>query len=178
MFAFLGCLILLGIHKVRNHRKAWSHSKAQHLIRLQDLMTCQTFELVGCFLHVVTPKEEQSMSGDRLRKLKPFVNLIKSNCLTFYQPLQHLSVDERMVKSKARCHMIQYIRNKPVKWGFKLWVVADTSGYTVDFNIYTGKDECSDQGLTYKVVMDLLAPFHYQFILIIFIPALFFLVIF
>ena len=38
--AFLGALVLLGIHTVRNHRKAWSTAKAQVLIRLQDLMTC------------------------------------------------------------------------------------------------------------------------------------------
>jgi len=44
-----------------------------------------------------------------------------------------------MVKSKARCHLIQYMKNKPCKWGFKYWVIADTSGYTLDFDLYTGK---------------------------------------
>ena len=31
-----------------------------------------------------------------------------------------------------------YIRNKPQNWVFKLWVVADPTGYTVDFDIYCG----------------------------------------
>ena len=48
--AFLGVLILLGIHNVKNYRKAWSVSNAQVMIRLDDLMTCQTIELIGCFL--------------------------------------------------------------------------------------------------------------------------------
>lgn len=70
--AFLGALILLGIHKVRNHRKAWSVSKAQHLSRIQDLMMGQRFELIGCFLHVVTPEKEELANGDRLRTLRPY----------------------------------------------------------------------------------------------------------
>jgi len=156
--AFLGALILLGIQHVRNHHKAWSVSKAQHLTRLQDLITCQRFELIGCFLHVATPQEEEASPEDHLRKLRPFLEHLKSNCLTYYQPLQHLSVDERMVKSKPRCHMVQYVHNKPVKWVFKLWVLADTTGYTVDFNIYTRKGG-AEQGLTFKVVEDLLKPF-------------------
>ena len=56
--------------------------------------------------------------------------------MDLYQPVKELSVDERMVKSRARCHMIQYMKNKPTKFGFKLWVVADPSGYTID-SMYT-----------------------------------------
>ena len=162
LMAFIGALILLGIHRVRNHRKAWSSARAQVIVRLSELMTCQRFELVGSFLHVVSP-EEAAMASDRLKKLRPLLNHIKAKCLEYYQPLQHLSVDERMVKSKSRCHMIQYMKDKPTKWGFKLWVVADMSGYTVDFNIYTGKaEQSSEYGLTYDVVMKLVQPFHFQ----------------
>ena len=56
LMAFLGALILLGIHGVKNHRKAWSYNKAQVLIHFHDLLTCQRFELIGTFLHVVTPQ--------------------------------------------------------------------------------------------------------------------------
>lgn len=38
LMAFIGALILLGIHNVRNHRKAWSTNKAQVLYRLRDLL--------------------------------------------------------------------------------------------------------------------------------------------
>ena len=117
IYAFLGVLTLLGIHKVRNHRKTWSASKAQYLPKLHNL-TCQRFELIGCFLHVVTPEEEENLAGDHLKKLRAYLEHIKAKCLTYYQPLQYLSVDERMVKSKCLLHMVQYVQNKPVKWGF------------------------------------------------------------
>ena len=38
------------------------------------------------------------------------------------------------------------MKNKPTKWGFKVWVVADISGYTFSFN----------------VEMELVAPFQFQ----------------
>ena len=49
--AYLGALLLLGIHSVRNHQKAWSTARAQVLSRLRDLLTCQRFELIGTFCH-------------------------------------------------------------------------------------------------------------------------------
>ena len=163
LMAFLGALILLGIHSVRNHRKAWSHRKAQLLIRLHDLITCQRFELIGTFLHAVTPEEEEEMKDDRLRKLLPLIEYLRGRCLDLYQPVMQLSVDERMVKSRARCHMVQYMKNKPTKFGFKLWVVADPSGYTTDFDVYTGKsDDRGDKGLSHHVVVQLTEPFQFQ----------------
>lgn len=68
LFAFIGALILLGIHGVRNHRKAWSTARAQVLYRLRDLLTCQLFELIGTFIHIVSPAEEDAASGNPLRK--------------------------------------------------------------------------------------------------------------
>ena len=102
--AFVGALILLGIHSVRNYHKAWSYSKPEVLVRLHDLMPCQQFELIGAFLHVVTTSEEEAMGTDKLRKIRPLHEHIKSRCSDLYQPQEHLSIDERMVKSKARCH--------------------------------------------------------------------------
>lgn len=160
VMAFLGLLILLGIHSGRNYRKAFSESKAQVLIRLHDLMTCHRFELIGSFIHTVTIEEESSLDQDLLKKIRPLQEYIKKKCLNLYQPLQNLSVDERMVKSKARCHLIQYMKNKPCKWGFKYWVIADPSGYTVDFELYT--EQKGENGLAYDVVMTLCQNFKFQ----------------
>ena len=49
------------------------------------------------------------------------------------------------------------MKDKPTKWGLKLWVLADsTNGYTVDFNVYIGKDaskDTSEHGQGYDVVV-------------------------
>ena len=44
-----------------------------------------------------------------------------------------------MVKSKNRSGIHQYIKNKSVEFGIKLWVLAEAdTGYTCDFNVYAG----------------------------------------
>ena len=106
---------------------------------LSELMTCERYEVIGTFLYLVTPEEENALSGNRLCKILFLHNYIKSRCSDLYQPFCQMSVDEQMVKSKVRTYFRRYIHNKPTKWGFKYWVLADVSGYTVDFDIYLGK---------------------------------------
>ena len=99
-------------------------------IRFQGLMA---------FLHVVDPTTETP--GNKLRKKESFVNYFKSRCVALYQPRKQVAVDERMVRSRHWSGIRQCIKDKPIKWGIKRWVIADSSnGYTVNFNIYIGKD--------------------------------------
>ena len=78
--------------------------------------------------------------------------------MKLYQSCQHISVDERMVKNKGRFICKQYVRMKPTKWGFKLWVLCDSAnGYTCNFSLYRGKEGevVSDKGLSFDVVVNL-----------------------
>jgi len=66
------------------------------------------------------------------------------------------------MKSKACFSFKQYIKNKPTKWGFKLWCLCDSqTGYTVNFAVYRGKEgeSLSSNGLSYDVVVRLATPF-------------------
>ena len=58
------------------------------------------------------------------------------------QPAEHISIDERMVQNKWIYGFRHYMKDKPTKWGMKLWVVADVvTGYTYDFEVYTRKNK-------------------------------------
>lgn len=63
-----------------------------------------------------------------------------------------------MVAMKAQHEMKQFMKDKPTKWGFKLFVLADSkTGYTCDFNIYQGRALTpSGNGLSYDTVMSLI----------------------
>ena len=64
--------------------------------------------------------------------------------------------NEHMVKFKGNNSMKQYIKNKPVKWGIKVWErCASASGFLYEFDIYTGRKGCPELGLGEKVVLDL-----------------------
>jgi len=124
-------------------------------------MSRTRFKALMALLHVVDPASEAQ--GDKLRKVESFVNYFKTKCKELYQPKQNLAIDERMLRSRHRSGIRQYIKDKPTKWGIKLWVLADSSnGYTIDFDIYIGKAagrDVSANGLGYDVVMKLMQPY-------------------
>jgi len=51
---------------------------------------------------------------------------------------------------KGRSHLKQYVRNKPHKWGFKVFTRTGASGLMYDFEIYQGKGTCPETGLGFS----------------------------
>lgn len=131
----VGKSAFIGTHTLGNPYR----SKSMKYSQSTSSTVSVTFWLVNCLyssIHHVTPTEEVASIGNLL---SPLIDHIKNKCFEIYQPRREISINERMVKSKARCHLKWYMKNKPTKWGFKLWALADMPGYTVDFNIYTRK---------------------------------------
>ena len=118
-------------------------------------MTRDRFKALIGMLHIADPVTENDK--EKLRKLTSFVNSFKTKCQNLYQPYQNTAVDKRLVKSKHRSGIRQYKANKPVKFGVKLWMLADSkNAYTFDFEIYIGKtDQTYEYGLGYGVVMEI-----------------------
>ena len=115
-------------------------------------------------LHVVDPENEPA--GDKLRKINPLFEFFKGRCKDLYQPWQNVAVDEGIVKSRHRSGRRQFKKDKPIHWGSKLRVLAESSnGYTIDFNVYVGKvagQDVSANGLGYDVIMKLMNPYFHQ----------------
>uniref|UniRef100_A0A3Q0RWA5 PiggyBac transposable element-derived protein domain-containing protein n=1 Tax=Amphilophus citrinellus TaxID=61819 RepID=A0A3Q0RWA5_AMPCI len=105
----------------------------------------------------VNEAKRETPEFDRLGKIKPLYMEMRDACRRNYHPHQHIGIDERMVASKARVIFKQYMKDKPVRWGFTLFVLADSrNGYTWDFFVYEGKtDHTSGKGLSYDAVTKL-----------------------
>ena len=162
---FIACLTYFGLVHVRGDvSKNWSTKTLYHGLWARSILSRTRFFAILGMLHVVDPATETP--GDKLRKVESFVSYFKTRCSELYQPKQHVAIDERMVKSRHRSGIRQYIKDKPTKWGIKLWVLADSSnGYTIDFNIYIGRAagrDISEYGLGYDVVMCLMEPYFNQ----------------
>ena len=144
--------------------KYWSTKTLYHGLWARKILSRTRYKALMAFLHVVDPADETP--GDKLCKVDEFIKMFKERCSSLYQPSQNIAVDERMVKSKHRSGIRQYMKNKPTKYGIKLWVLADSSnGYTIDFNVYIGKSQHeapSSHGLGYDVVMKLVRPYFGQ----------------
>lgn len=70
----------------------------------------------------------------------------------------YVSIDETMVPHKGRLSFKQYIKNKPIRWGIKLWVLCEaTTGYVYNFDVYLGKEEGNvEHSFARRVVKELL----------------------
>lgn len=66
-----------------------------------------------------------------------------------------------MIGTKCRVCFIQYMPKKPKKFGIKIWACCDAeTSYCTNFQIYTGAtDQGPEQGLSYRVVHDLMETF-------------------
>ncbi|XP_031696929.1 piggyBac transposable element-derived protein 4-like [Anarrhichthys ocellatus] len=166
-YVFLSIIVYTGLVTVHQWSDYWRKKWPYSFQFPGDSMTRDRFEAIMWSLHLSDPKEDEendkkrnTTEYDRLFKIKPLYTDMVTACKAHFQPHQNVSIDERMVKSKARISMKQYMKDKPTKWGYKLFVLADSSiGYTWNFFVYAGKSESNTgHGLSYSAVMDLL-PF-------------------
>ena len=70
-----------------------------------------------------------------------------------------------LIPCKGRSFLKQYIKNKPHKWGVKLWVLAcSKTGYVWRFYVYAGKQgNVVEHGQGYSVVMTLMKGLFFKF---------------
>lgn len=131
-------------------------------------MCRERFKSILGNLHLSDPQEDvendarkRTLTYDKLFRTRPLLDDICDACQAHYHPKKALAVDERMVATKAKTGMTQYIKGKPTRRAIKLFVLADSdNGYTINFNVYTGKSHTpsTEHGMTYNAVMDLIQP--------------------
>ncbi len=70
----------------------------------------------------------------------------------------HCTIDEAMIPFKGQLKFKQYMKDKPTKWGIKVFVLSDSiTGYVKRLQVYTGKgidSGATDVGLCSRVVLD------------------------
>ena len=160
--AFLGITILMGYHKLPTVRSYWSTVDDVHVEYVSQIMPVLRFEKLKNFLHFANNDEvpeKDHPNYDRAYKVRHVINQNNNNAFqNCGEPERQQSIDERMVKFKGHSIMRQYIKNKPVKWGFKLWMRRGAkSGYTFEIDVYTGKssNQLAFVGLGERAVVDL-----------------------
>ncbi|KAJ8365839.1 hypothetical protein SKAU_G00146700 [Synaphobranchus kaupii] len=169
MFKYLSLVIYLGLLKPAAYRDLWRKHRLHAHPFPSSVMPGYRFEAICAFLHMSDPTEDvvnDQLKGqegyDALFRLKPLQDQILTACRAYYHPNQNLAIDERMVATRARHSMMQFMKDKPTKWGFKLFVLAESkTGYTCEFSMYQGKSVSpSGNGSGYDAVVNLLrVPF-------------------
>lgn len=167
MKAFYGFTILMGVIRLPSLHDYWRSDNYFHYAPIASRITRDRFLELRRYLHFAdnsTLAPPGTEGYNKLGKVQPLLDAIVEKCRSLYNVHRDVSVDEAMVKFKGRSSLKQYLPKKPVKRGFKAWVMADaTNGYVSNYEIYTGKGETSEQGLGARVVKKLTTPIQQRY---------------
>ncbi|XP_071054451.1 piggyBac transposable element-derived protein 3-like [Onthophagus taurus] len=122
--AFIGVLILRGYMQVPRRRMFWEREKDCHNVMITEAITRDRFEYLFSNLHVC---DNQQL--DKFAKLRPLFTLLNKKFMENSSLEEMHSVDEGMVPYYARHSCKQYIRGKPMRYGYKLWAGSTRLGY-------------------------------------------------
>ena len=166
--AFIGINIIMGIDQKPAIAHYWSTDPYLGNAGIQSVMPRERFEALYRYLHL---NDSDAMPGrddpeyDPLYKIRPLITLCQQNFRDRYVPGRNMSVDESMIKYKGRLYFRQYMPKKPIKYGIKVWMAADSNtGYVSNYEIYLGKPVSSGRGevgLATNVVLDMTEPFQH-----------------
>ena len=168
---FIAILLISGYSNVPRRHLYWEQSSDVQNDAISKAMSRNRFDELMRYLHLSDNLHLDS--SDRFTKVRPLFTLLNERCLMFYPYEQHLSIDETMVPYFGRHPTKQFMRSKPVRFGYKLWCLATAGGYVIQFEPYAGaKNKSADKaefGLGGSVVLDLLSelppsmPYHVTF---------------
>ena len=101
-------------------------------------------------------------SNDKFEPIRTIFNAFNENCLKYYTPGPYITVDERLIRFRGRCPFRVYLKNKPGRYGIKLWVAADVNtSYLLNVHPYTGKiDGVRETNQGERVVTQLISSYY------------------
>ena len=100
-------------------------------------MSRNRFQLLNKFLHFNDNELRPSNCDDKLYKVRPVYEHIVSKWHKLYRLGEHIAIDEAMLKWRGRLGIKVYMRNKPVKYGIKSYILADSlTHYCWNMDIY------------------------------------------
>jgi len=155
MKQFLGTMLLMGVVQKPKIADYWSTNPVIGTPFVNTIMTRNRFQLLLKFWHF--SDSDNAPEGDRLYKLQGLCDVLLSRFQDLYIPGKELSIDESMVLWRGRLLFRQYIPGKRHKYGVKLYMLCEPTGYVWNLIVYCGRsDIIAGLGHSQAVVMKLM----------------------
>jgi hypothetical protein len=146
--AFMAIHIYIGLKKQPNLKTYWMHDSIFHCDTISNIFTRQRFQDLRRCLHITNPAQYENVQRDdpaydKIHQTRWLVDAIRERCKAAWNLGKKLTIDEMMVRYKGTYSPIrQYMPNKPLKWGLKVWCLAcSVSKYVWNFYFYCGKSQ-------------------------------------
>jgi len=145
MMTFAALALQMGHELKDTVHDYWSRLRQLHTPFYSATMAWNRFLHILRFLHFTDnsqrPNEDEEY--DWLWKLMTVFDKLNEAYAKYYNPSEHLAVDEVIVKFKGKVIFRQYIPKKRKRFGIKIYKLCDESGYTYDMRVYLGTDSRS-----------------------------------
>ena len=153
---FLGILLLSGYHQVPQEEWYWSTAQDIAVPIVPTVMSRQRFRDLKSCIHLANNQELPA--GDKMAKVRPLYDALLKELQQFGVFSHDLSIDESMVPYYGHHSAKMYIKGKPIRFGFKIWMMCSSSGYPYNMQLYSGKvQDKPTQPLGSRVVKDMLS---------------------
>ncbi|KAH7974074.1 hypothetical protein HPB49_009594 [Dermacentor silvarum] len=136
---FVAILFLSGYHKLPRSDLYWSKAEDLGVPLVANTMSRAKFRLIKRYIHACN--SENLEKGDKMAKVRPLLRLVNRSLQQFGIFSKNLSVDEQMVPYFGRHSCKMFIKGKPIRFGYKQWILCSSSGYPFNIDIYCGKTE-------------------------------------
>ena len=146
MKAFLGLNFDMTISKLPTIAEYW---RVDNLIGnggIQHTVIRNSFCEILQNLHFADEKKDDKT--DKTFKMRPVIDHLNSKFSEVLSNDSEESIAEHMVKFRGRSGIKQYIKLKPIKWGFKFWFHCPSkSRYLYQMDIYLGRKQTPEFNL-------------------------------
>ena len=157
---FLAICIHMGLVRKPAINDYWSTDAPIYTAYASQIMSRDRFKSILAFLHVNDNSKMVAYGRDGhdpIYKIRPLVEHLQGRFKAVYEPEREICIDEAMCPFKGRSRFKVFMKDKPIKWGFKFYQVCESkSGYVYRFEMF-----CQDRRLSnkpYDVVLRLLRP--------------------
>lgn len=142
---FFSIIVHMSLVEKPHIKDYWSTNPILYTPFASSLMKRDRFTSIFSMLHISNNSKYVSKGQpghDSLFKIRSYVNFINTQMSKSYYPDQNITVDEGVCPFRGRVNFRVYMKNKPEKYGMKLYVASDPlTGYTLKFEIYSGKGQ-------------------------------------
>lgn len=154
---FIGFLIFSGYHTLPNQRDYWSEDDDLMVPLVKSAIPRNKYLELKAMLHFVDNNEANANKSDRGFKVRNLIVTMNKNFQKWGIFDENLSIDEMMIRYYGRHSLKQFLKGKPIRFGYKFWALCGSGGYCYNFDLYCGKDVSEDsQPLGTRVVKKML----------------------
>ena len=132
----IGVILLSGYSRLPSKKMYWQCCPDTFSPLVSDNIRRDVFEAVLYCTHFTN---NAIVDNDRFRKVRPLFDNLNKTAKQFLPITEHRSIDEMMIPYFGHHSDKQFIRGKPIRYGFKVWALCDVKGFSVHLEPYCGK---------------------------------------